>query len=300
MTSLQLELASLTSVMTTDTGAESLVSLVNNLYGNTPSFGGNLAMTIIMSILFFIHTGIGLFFQTWWFSISYCLGTASEIAGYIGRLLGSHDTQNSNYFLLQIITLTIAPCFIMAGIYFLLSQVIMVYGTQFSLLKPKRYSQIFIMCDILSLLIQAIGGAMGSNALKHFKSPKNGTHVMVAGLVLQVVSMTIFLVLFLHFLIRVKYFGSSSMSEYKYKHIRDTRLFKMWPLVILIGVIFVYIRCIYRCVELGEGWNGYLITHEIYFMLFDAMMMSLTCLIFIPFHPGFVFGFNESEDEKSI
>jgi hypothetical protein len=35
---------------------------------------------------------------------------------------------------------------------------------------------------------------------------------------------------------------------------------------ISIGTILILIRCVYRVIELAQGWSGYLITHEPYFM----------------------------------
>lgn len=54
--------------------------------------------------------------------------------------------------------------------------------------------------------------------------------------------------------------------------------------------LFIYVRCIYRVLELSEGWRGYLITHEAFILTLDALMVLLSCLTFIPFHPVFVFG----------
>lgn len=62
------------------------------------------------------------------------------------------------------------------------------------------------------------------------------------------------------------------------------------PLMIIMSVIFIYIRCIYRVIELTEGWRGYLITHEEYIFAMDALMSLLACMIFVIYHPGLIFG----------
>lgn len=273
----------------------SSLSKADNIYGTTPSYGGNMAMAIVMGIFFAAHTVLGVFFSTWWFGVSYFCGAGLEMAGYIGRTLSADDTSALDPFLLQIITLTIAPCFIMAGIYYLLAQLIMIYGTQFALLKPMWYSYIFITCDVISLVIQAAGGGLAATALTEYKSSDGGTHVMVAGLAFQVFSMSVFLFLFGHFFWKIHYLRKGHeelerMFNPNYQHLRKNKLFNYFPIVILIGVLFVYTRSIYRVVELAEGWRGFLITHEVYFMILDALMMALTCLLFIPFHPGFMLG----------
>lgn len=267
-----------------------------NLYGTTPSLAGNIVMAVAMGIFFVIHSALGIFYQMWWFGISYFCGCGLEMAGYIGRSLSAQDVSNVNDFLLQIICLTIAPVFIMAGIYYLLAQLIMIYGVQFALLKPMWYSYIFITCDVISLVIQAAGGGIAASNVRLYKSGTDGTHIMVAGLAFQVFSMSIFLLLFFHFLFKISYFNRKVHNELpfnsKYTELRARPYFKYFPMIIIAAVTFVYVRCIYRVVELAEGWSGFLITHEIYFMILDALMMGLSILIFIPFHPGIVYGKN--------
>ncbi|ONH66080.1 Sphingoid long-chain base transporter RSB1 [Cyberlindnera fabianii] len=275
------------------------ISKVENVYGGmTPSYGGNMAMAIVMGIFFSAPTVLGVMFNTWWFGVSYFCGTGLEMAGYIGRTLSAHDTSAIDPFLLQIITLTLAPCFIMAAIYYLLGQLVMVYGTQFALLRPMWYSYIFIACDVISLTVQAAGGGLAATALKEFRSSDGGTHVMVAGLAFQVCSMSVFLFLFVHFFWKIHYLRKGHkelepMFNPDYKDLRQNKLFSYFPVVILIAVLFVYTRSIYRVIKLAEGWTGFLITHEVYFMILDALMMALTCLLFIPFHPGFMLGKGE-------
>lgn len=292
------ELAAATANIATAQSALSSMIEAHNLYGMHPSYGGNLAMSIVMGIFLAIHSGLGIWYRAWWFGISYFCGCGLELAGYVGRTLSAHQVDNINFFLVQIITLTIAPCFIMAGCYFLLGQLIVVYGSHFAILKPIYYSYIFITCDVISLVIQAVGGAMAAINLVNYESPDSGTNVMVAGLAFQVVSMSVFILLFVHFLLKIQYFHAENYQKLEeqdkfnieYKSIRSGRLFKIFPVALALAVTFVFIRCIYRVIELAQGWDGYLITHEAYFMVLDALMMSLACLVFIPFHPGFVFG----------
>ena len=45
----------------------------------------------------------------------------------------------------------------MAGVYYLLSQMIIIHGEQYAILKPIMVSIIFIFCDVVSLFVQASG-----------------------------------------------------------------------------------------------------------------------------------------------
>ncbi|KAF4636340.1 hypothetical protein G7Y89_g1768 [Cudoniella acicularis] len=64
--------------------------------------------------------------------------------------------------------------------------------------------QIFIPCDLLSLLLQAAGGGLASTASHQGKSPDTGDHIMVAGLAWQVFTLLIFMILCIDFAIRTR------------------------------------------------------------------------------------------------
>ncbi|KAI4087329.1 MAG: hypothetical protein L6R37_008331 [Teloschistes peruensis] len=109
-------------------------------------------------------------------------GCILEVLGYIGRIMSYHDPFNENGFLMQIYNLTIAPAFLAAGNYLTLSRMVETFGPENSRIKPFSYPRIFIPCDILSLVLQALGGGMASAASHSNKSPETGDHIMVTGL----------------------------------------------------------------------------------------------------------------------
>lgn len=45
------------------------------------------------------------------------------------------------------------------------------------------------------------------------------------------------------------------------------------------------IRSIFRLAEYLQGNNGYLLHHEVYLYLFDALLMFIIMVIFNPIHP---------------
>jgi hypothetical protein len=50
--------------------------------------------------------------------------------------------------------------------------------------------------------------------------------------------------------------------------------------------LMIFIRCIYRTVELLAGWSGYIITHEVYFACLDGLPMVIAFIAFNIFYPG--------------
>jgi hypothetical protein len=60
------------------------------------------------------------------------------------------------------------------------------------------------------------------------------------------------------------------------------------PLLIamIFSIVLIYIRSIYRTIELLQGWTGYLITHQAYFIALDGSMMVPAVAIFNIIHPA--------------
>jgi hypothetical protein len=56
----------------------------------------------------------------------------------------------------------------------------------------------------------------------------------------------------------------------------------------VLSIVCIYIRSIYRTIELSQGWSGYLITHESYFIALDGAMMIFSVAVFNVLHPGWL------------
>lgn len=67
---------------------------------------------------------------------------------------------NLDPFAMQLICLTVVPCFLMAGIYYIIAQLTLVFGQKFSILRPMHYSLIFIVFDIFSIILQIAGAGI--------------------------------------------------------------------------------------------------------------------------------------------
>ena len=53
-----------------------------------------------------------------------------------------------------------------------------------------------------------------------------------------------------------------------------------------ITVALLLIRNIFRLIEFGQGWNGYIADHEVYFYVFDALTMLTWLIVVVPLHFG--------------
>lgn len=294
------------------------LELEENPYGTFLKLLPNCVFAGVFFVLLVLHTGLMTWLRFWYFGICLIIGCALEFAGYLTRSLAVYDDTNPVYFLIQIISITVAPAFTMAAIYYLLGKLIVVHGRTYSLLKPIWYSYIFILCDVISLGIQAAGGAMAAGSVVQYENPQKGTHVMEAGIAFQVFSMTLFLWFWFDFLFRIYFYASPDLKfnfktlcslilngkraefirkrklepyyDPDYQNIRDRKFFNYFPVFFTILTLLIYVRCIYRLIELSQGWTGFLITHEVYIMCLDALMVAITSFICVVFHPALFLG----------
>ena len=223
--------------------------------------------------------------------------TIAEAFGWAARIWSTQCPYNLNAFLMQFSTLIIgkqchspyktyqkitknsAPTFFSAAIYIFLGCFVRIVGRASSYLGPKSYLWTFGICDIISIVIQGVGGGIASADSKKIDGTlDNGTHIMLAGVVFQLFSMAIFMICACDVFYRV----------YCHDLPVPSGSANLWLGVLVSTTTCIFIRCIYRTVELGQGPGGYLLLHESYLISFDAVMMVLLVAIFAIFHPGWL------------
>jgi hypothetical protein len=129
-----------------------------------PNLGANAFLAALFGACAVVQLGLGIRYKTWGFLVAAICGLALEVIGYAGRVMISQNPFDKNNFLIYLVCLTIAPAFLSACIYLCLARIIVVYGETLSRFKPRFYTIVFCTCDFISLLLQAIGGAIASIA----------------------------------------------------------------------------------------------------------------------------------------
>jgi len=227
------------------------------------------------------------------FSIAMISGSVLEVLGYGGRVWAYYQPFQENPFLLQIVCLTIAPAFYAAGIYFCLSRIVTTFGADNSRLSPGLYPRIFIICDVLSLVLQATGGGMASVATHQNRSAASGNHIMLAGLCFQVFTLLIFIILACDFALktwrRITTLGKEEALDPRHDKLRRSRRFKGFLVALTFATLCIFTRCVYRVAELSEGWSGHLIQTQKYFIGLEGAVVVAAVLALNAFHPGFCF-----------
>ncbi|KAL8657114.1 MAG: hypothetical protein Q9226_002247, partial [Calogaya cf. arnoldii] len=226
-----------------------------------PSLGGNAFFLALYAIILVLQIGAGIKWRTWSFTGCVFGGLVLEVIGYAARVQIHENPFNSDHFLMYLITLTIAPCFLTAAIYLSLSRIILTYGTHFARFKPRTYTIIFICCDVFSLVLQAVGGGIADSADE--KSLQDaGINIMIAGLVFQVVSLTGFAALCGDFFWSVRKHGGVGRSVLQGRLPKSVGRFYMFIGSLSLATLTIYIRSIFRVAELQEGFDGHLANDE--------------------------------------
>ncbi|KAK6541936.1 hypothetical protein TWF694_007709 [Orbilia ellipsospora] len=261
----------------------------DSAFGYKPSLGFNAVLLALFTLSTISFVAVGIWKKTWGFLAATTLGGLLEIAGYVGRVGGSSDPfmgLGGQAFLIQICCLTIAPACYAAAIYLCLARIVMAFGADISRIKPRWYTYIFITCDVLSLVMQSVGGAMASLANTDSQLHA-GEHISLAGLAWQVFTMTLFMVLCAEFALRcLQRKGHFDESQ---RALRESKRFRYFLFALGAATVFIYVRCVYRVAELSDGWGGRLMTNERYFLTLEGLMVILAVLLMNVFHPGICF-----------
>ncbi|XRM40785.1 phospholipid-translocating ATPase rsb1 [Aspergillus tubingensis] len=161
-----------------------------------PSLPGNIFYAATFAALLIAQLILGIRYRTWGYLTGLFGGLLLEIIGYVGRIQMHYNPFKFTPYLEYLICLTIAPAFLSASIYICLTRIITLYGAAHtSLLHPKTYTYLFVTCDLISLILQAAGGAITSTAdADQADLAQTGVNIMIAGLAsLSLATITIFI-----------------------------------------------------------------------------------------------------------
>ncbi|KZL86460.1 rta1 like protein [Colletotrichum incanum] len=229
------------------------------------------------------------------FNIAMSLGVVTEIIGYAGRIMSWSNQWEESGFMIQVCALTIGPAFLAAGIYLCIRQIVTAFGPDNSRIPPEWYTRIFIPCDLTSLILQAVGGALASVANHRREPTRTGDNIMIAGLAFQVLTMLLFMLVAADFALRThlrtRRAHLPNLSVALDNHpamvrLRASRRFKAFLSALALATACVFVRCVFRVVELSGGWTGPLMGRQDLFVGFEGVMIAAAALALNLFHPA--------------
>lgn len=260
----------------------------DSIYGYTPSGAATIVFMIVFFLSGLVYAWQGYRTRTWFFTIAMLLGAVSEVIGYVAKMLLWESPFSNTGFKMSVVLLTFAPAFYAAGIYYTLKHICLTFGASFSRLRPKLYTWIFISCDVFSIMLQAVGGAVSSAsttlAVLHI-----GSDIMIAGLVTQVVTLLAFGILAADYAIRV--YRNRQHLNPATASLRNTLRFKLFIVALWIAYFGILIRCTYRVAELAGGWtrSNHILREQGLFIGLDSVPVALAAIALNIWHPGYCF-----------
>ncbi|KAF2148578.1 RTA1-domain-containing protein [Myriangium duriaei CBS 260.36] len=241
------------------------------LWYYTPSIPVAAAAAAVFAVLGVAHL-VRLVQKRCWFGIPLLVGSLFEVIGYGCRIWAHYNIERSLPYAMQSLLLLLAPILFAASVYMLLGRIIRAaHGDNFSLISTRWITKIFVCGDILCFMVQGGGGAVMSRA-KSEKDIQNGEHIILGGLVLQIIIFVFFVITAVIWNKRMSAYaaGGSEVDGFNWQKSLTT----LYATSVLITV-----RNIVRCAEFGAGNTGYLLTHEWTIFVFDALLMAIVLVI---------------------
>ncbi|RAQ99142.1 RTA1 like protein [Stemphylium lycopersici] len=247
-------------------------------YRYTPTLAGAVIFVILFACTTIYH-GWQAFRQRFWFMIPIIIGGIFETIGYIGRALSHSDKEALGPYVIQTLLLLLGPALFAASIYMILGRIILLTdGEKFSIIRRTWLTKIFVGGDVLSFFTQSGGGGIMSGADED--NPNNmkiGEKVIIVGLCIQVIFFGFFLVTAFIFQKRGR------------EHLRVLDGTVPWRkhLYVLYGTsVLILVRSVFRVAEYAQGNDGFLLRHEAFLYVFDAVLMFIVMLWLNIVHPG--------------
>lgn len=129
-----------------------------------------------------------------------------------------------------------------------------------SRVNPKFFYWVFIPADVVCLVLQAAGGALSTVSSG---SSTVGIDIAMAGLILQVIIIALFIVALSDYMIRYYRRGATGALSNR------TRMYFGG---LCLAIVLILGRCFYRCYELSEGYqDSELITDEALFIALEGV-----------------------------
>ncbi|KAF9041080.1 RTA1-domain-containing protein [Hymenopellis radicata] len=270
-------------------------------YGYTPTRNVCLILLVLFSVSTLLHTGQAIRYRMLWPIPTILLAGLLEIAGWAGRFWSSFDDTKDSPFMLQIVTTIIGPTPFLAANFIIFGAIVRIMGQGYSRLSPRYYSIIFVSCDVISLVVQGAGGGIAASG-NTLEDANMGGNIMLGGIVFQLVVMTLFLLLAGEFFYR--FFTDSPIAGRDFARVdsvgshvtltnsgyRLSSKMRLMLVALFFNTACLYIRAVYRTIELAGGWHGAIIETEIWFNIFDGAMVVLAFYTLNFAHPGRLLG----------
>ncbi|KAJ9611613.1 hypothetical protein H2200_004797 [Cladophialophora chaetospira] len=207
------------------------------------------------------------------FTIAFVIGGSCEVLGFFTRAASHHHVDSLALYLVNVLLIVLSPILLAASVYMFLGRLISAAdGEQYSPIKRKWMSKIFLLGDWACLQVQSSGVSWLGNA-KSASSIQGARDVVLAGLALQVLFFIFFLSVAAIWQARIR-----SLPLWELCREAQLPLNRVLLSLYVIGGLMVA-RNTYRCAEYAQGDDGYLNSYEWPAYCFDAILMAAVMAI---------------------
>ncbi|KAF8188134.1 RTA1 like protein-domain-containing protein [Mycena galopus ATCC 62051] len=253
-------------------------------YGYVPHEAVAILFLTLFGISPILHVGQATYFRTRWLFLTAVLCGIGELIGWGARLWSAIVTTANLPFTIQITTTIIVPTPLLAASFVVMSRIVQRLGTSYSQLTPKWYPMIFLLCDIIALVVQGVGGGMASSA-SDFTGANMGANVMLGGIAFQFAVIIVFTLFALDFTQR--YIRNQPVRTEGTPRTALTPRLKMMLLALAFSTTVLFIRY-GRHISVLTRLNrqGRIIHTQVYFNVLDGGMVTLAISTLNFVHPG--------------
>ncbi|KAJ7674083.1 RTA1-domain-containing protein [Mycena polygramma] len=276
-----------------------------NEYGYNPSEAIGILFVVLFGLSTLMHAAQATYYRMWWLLPTACLCGVGELLGWSGRLWSSFNPALDDPYMMQITATIISPTPLIAVNFILLSRLVQRLGVCYSWVSARWYTIIFLSCDIVALVIQGAGGGIAASADDRAVLTLTicqGANIMLAGIAFQFAAIVMYIICAGEFLRRytrdLPVRGQRPLGSGKAALAPGNRLMIY---ALAFSTLVLFIRSIYRLIELSGGWNGRVIQTQVYFNVLDGGMVVLAIYTMNIAHPGLLLSVDgPSEKEKNI
>ncbi|KAL0936381.1 rta1 domain-containing protein [Colletotrichum truncatum] len=250
-------------------------------YEYRPNAGAGWTFLVLFAAGSLLHTGYMFWLRAWHF-LPFILGgieRTGEAFGYYGRAKASEDPVAVGPFIMQNLLILGSPPLFAATIYMSLGRIVIALDLRrHAIISPRLTAFFYVVVDIGCFVTQVFGSIMPASgdpsALDMSKK------LIMGGLLAQLIVICLFALSCWHSHRWAKREGPNLNATHA--GINWNKYYRMTYLVALL----MFIRSLVRGIEYLEGQGGYIMSHEVFIYLFDAVLMVAIMALYLWIHPG--------------
>lgn len=251
--------------------------LLRSPYGYLPALSAPLVFVILYFISALWHLAQNFRYRQWWLTVL-TIGCFAEAGGNALRVYGHYNPFNAGVYTAMQCILVLTPALFAAIDFAILARLTTLFPSKYSLVNPRWILPFFVALDFSSLAVQGGGAGVAASAQADGQNTQPGGNIVVAGLAVQLVGYILFNTLLVVFVRRC---------------IRDPPSYDLWNkrtmrfiAATAASSALIFVRSIFRLIEMSVGWEGVIARSEWAFYTFDAAMVTIAVYIFNVANPA--------------